>query len=83
MGVEEIFFCGAMSHMCIDTTVRAAFDLGFRCCVVADACATRNLEYGGIAIEAAQVHAAFMAALSAPFAQVAELNKLEGMMIAP
>jgi hypothetical protein len=49
--------------------------------VVSDACATRDLEFGGIAIEASQVHAAFMAALSAPFAQVIEINKLESLLI--
>ena len=81
LGVEEITFCGAMSHMCIDTSVRAAFDLGFRCILVSDACATRNLEFDGITIEAAQVHAAFMAALSSPFAQIIEVNKLESLLI--
>ena len=81
LGVEEILFCGAMSHMCIDTTVRAAFDLGFHCLVASDACATRNLEFDGITIEAAQVHAAFMAALSSPFAQIIEVNKLESLLI--
>jgi hypothetical protein len=45
--------------------------------VVLDACATRNLEYGGITIEALKVHAAFMAALSSPFSQVLEVDKLE------
>ena len=81
LSVEEIIICGAMSHMCIDTTVRAAFDLGFRCFVVSDACATRNMEFGGITIEASQVHAAFMAALSVPFAQIIEVNKLENQMV--
>lgn len=77
LNVEEVIFCGAMTHMCIDTTVRAAFDLGYRCLVVSDACATRNLEYGGLTIQAPQVHAAFMAALSSLFAQVLEVNGLE------
>lgn len=81
MGVEEIIICGAMSHMCIDTTVRAAFELGFNCLVVSDACATRDLEFGGVAVEASQVHAAFMAALSSPFAQVMAANELERMLI--
>ena len=75
--VEEVVICGAMTHMCIDTTVRAAFDLGFRCLVVSDACATRNLEFDGVAIGAPQVHAAFMAALSSAFAQVIKVNGLE------
>ncbi|MFC1505336.1 cysteine hydrolase family protein [Thermodesulfobacteriota bacterium] len=73
--IEAVVICGAMSHMCIDTTVRAAFDLGFHCLVVADACATLSLKFGGITIEATQVHAAFMAALSAPFAQIVEAHK--------
>jgi nicotinamidase-related amidase len=66
--------------MCIDTSVRAAFDLGFRCILVSDACATRNLEFGGNTIEASQVHAAFMAALSAPFANVIEAKKIETVL---
>lgn len=74
--VEEIVFCGAMTHMCIDTTVRAAFDLGFRCVVVDDACATRNLRFGDVLVEAAQVQAAFLAALSSPFARVISTTEL-------
>ncbi|MFH2132141.1 MAG: cysteine hydrolase family protein [bacterium] len=68
--IREIVICGAMSHMCVDATVRAGFDLGFQCTVIADACATRDLEFGGVIVEAGKVHAAFMAALSAPYARV-------------
>lgn len=70
--IEQIVFCGAMSHMCIDTTIRAAFDLGFKCQVVTDACATKDLYFAGVKIEAEKVHAAFMAALSPLFAQAVE-----------
>lgn len=69
-GVDTLVICGAMTHMCIDTTVRAAFDLGYRCELIADACATRDLEFGGRKLAAADVHAAFMAALSSPFARI-------------
>jgi len=55
--------CGAMSHMCVDAGARAASDLGYRCVVVHDACATRDQEFEGIVVPAAQVQAAFMAAL--------------------
>ena len=68
--IEELVICGSMSHMCIDTTVRAAFDLGFPCTVIEDACATRDLPFNGQIIEAAKVHGAIMSALSFPFAQV-------------
>lgn len=69
-GVDELVICGAMTHMCIDTTVRAAFDLGYRCHVIADACATRDLVFDQHPVAAADVQAAFMAALAIPFAQI-------------
>lgn len=66
--VTHLVVCGAMSHMCVDTTVRAAFDLGYVCTLISDACATRDLEFAGKKIAAADVHASFMSALSYPFA---------------
>jgi nicotinamidase-related amidase len=69
-GVSSLIVCGAMSHMCIDATVRAASDLGFQCLVAQDACATRALAFGKQDVAAAKVHAAFMAALAAGYAQV-------------
>ena len=77
-GIDELVICGAMSHMCIDTTTRAAFDLGYSCRVVSDACATRNLEFDGRSIAATDVHAAFMAALSAPFAKIESTDAFLG-----
>jgi nicotinamidase-related amidase len=67
-----------MSHMCIDATTRAAFDLGFGCTVAADACATRDLAWQGEAVPAAQVHAAFMAALTVPYAAVVPTGEVLG-----
>jgi nicotinamidase-related amidase len=69
-GIDSLVIAGAMSHMCVDATVRAAFDLGFRCTVAQDACATRGLEFDGTAIPAQAVHGAFMAALRIPYANV-------------
>lgn len=74
--VEGVVICGAMSHMCIDATTRAAFDYGFHCQVIEDACATRNLEHEGVIVEAGQVHAAFMAALAAVYARVTPASAL-------
>ena len=69
-GIERLVICGAMSHMCIDATTRAAFDHGFSCTVLSDACATRDLVFEDKTIAAGDVHAAFMAALSVPYATV-------------
>ncbi len=68
--ISDVLISGAMSHMCIDATVRAAFDLGFTCMVADDACATKNLTFGDKTIHASEVHAAFMAALSGSYATV-------------
>jgi nicotinamidase-related amidase len=57
-----------MTSMCVDATVRAAADLGFECTVVHDACATRNLSFEGRPVAAADVHAAFLAALGDGYA---------------
>ncbi len=70
LGIERLVICGMMTHMCVDSTTRAAFDLGFQCVLLADACATRSLSYGGSQAPAAHVHAAFIAALGAVFAKV-------------
>ena len=67
LGASDLVIIGAMSHFCIDATTRAAADLGYRCTVAHDACATRDLEFDGVAVPAAQVHAGFMAALAAGY----------------
>jgi nicotinamidase-related amidase len=69
-GVEEVVICEAMSHMCVDAGTRAASDLGYKCVVVHDACATRDQEFEGKVVPAADVHAAFMAALKFGYAKL-------------
>jgi nicotinamidase-related amidase len=68
--VDHLVIAGAMSHMCVDATVRAACDLGFSCTVIEDACATKDLEFRGSLVPAAHVHRAFMAALHGAYAKV-------------
>ena len=62
-GVDHAVIVGAMSHMYIDTATRAAYDLGLRCTLIHDACATRDLEFQGKKVKADEMHASFMAAL--------------------
>ena len=69
-GGTDVVIVGAMSHMCIDATSRAAFDFGYGVTVVGDACATRALSHEGVEVPAAQVHAAFMAALAFAYGKV-------------
>ena len=72
--LNELVICGAMSHMCVDTTVRAATDLGYVCTLIADACATRDLIFNDQRVTAQDVQVAFMAALKGTFAKVLNLE---------
>jgi len=69
-GVKRLVICGMMTHMCVDSTVRAAFDLGFDCVTIHDACATRGLVFNGDQIPPEKVQGAFLAALGAVYARV-------------
>lgn len=68
--IDSILFCGMMTSMCVDATVRAALDLGFSCTIAQDACATLDLTFNGETIPARQVHGAFLAALGAVNAKI-------------
>ena len=68
-GVDSLVVAGMMTHMCIDTSVRAAFDLGFGCTLAHDACATRDLVFAGETVAARQVQTAYVAGLGALFAK--------------
>lgn len=74
--IKELVICGMMSHMCIDSTTRAAFDLGYVCTVVHDACTTKDLEFLGKKVKANEVHTSFMAALGSMFARVVSCENL-------
>ena len=68
--VKQLVICGMMTHMCVDTTTRAAFDLGFEVQVAIDATATKALSFGGDTVPADQVKTTVAAALNGSFAQV-------------
>ena len=70
LGVEKLIVCGMMTHMCVDTTVRAAMDYGYKVSVVADACATMDLTMNGETIPAETVQKTFLAALDGVFADI-------------
>ncbi|MDO5612757.1 MAG: cysteine hydrolase family protein [Paracoccus sp. (in: a-proteobacteria)] len=71
-GIAQVVIVGAMSHMCIDAATRAAADLGYATTVIHDACATRDLEFQGTTVPAAQVHAAMMSGLAFGYATVTD-----------
>jgi nicotinamidase-related amidase len=75
-GTRHLVIAGMMTQMCVDATVRQAFDLGYRVTLGANACATRDQSYGGQTIPAAQVHGAFLAALNGLYAKVVPVDEI-------
>ncbi|WP_095181945.1 cysteine hydrolase family protein [Pseudomonas sp. Irchel 3F6] len=69
-GINDLVVVGSMSHMCVDGITRAAADMGYSVTVIHDACASRDLEFNGLTVPAAHVHAAFMSALGFAYASV-------------
>ena len=77
-GITQLVIAGMMTHMCIDTTTRAAADLGFKCFLAHDACATRALSFNGVTVDAESVQTAYLAALNGLFAKVLPARELDG-----
>lgn len=71
LGVKNVVVAGFMTHMCINSTGRGAFNLGYAVTVPANATATRPLASpDGSTIPAAALQAAALAALGDLFAVV-------------
>lgn len=61
--IKNVVLVGMQTHMCLEGGTRAAYDLGYSCTVIHDACATRDLNFGGTSVKAADVHASTLATL--------------------
>ncbi|OGT46466.1 MAG: isochorismatase [Gammaproteobacteria bacterium RIFCSPHIGHO2_12_FULL_41_20] len=68
--INHLLICGMTTHLTVDATVRAAYDAGFSCTVLHDACATLALQFEQDTIAAQQVQHAFLAALQPTYATV-------------
>jgi nicotinamidase-related amidase len=71
-GMERLILVGFMTHMCVSTTTRAASDRGYRCTVVAEVTATRDLPdpLGGRVVPACDVQRIALTELADLFAVV-------------
>ena len=68
--VTELVVCGMMTHMCIDTTIRAAKDYGYKITLISDGCATKDLEWNGVTLPASLIQSTYMASLNQKFANI-------------
>jgi nicotinamidase-related amidase len=75
--IKRLVICGMQTQMCVEATTRAAYDLGFKCIVVEDACATRNLKYGRRTIFAIDVQACTYSILNKTYASIIPADELK------
>ena len=61
--INTLVLCGMQTHMCLEAATRAGADLGYTCIVISDACATRDLTFGGRTVVAEDVQASTLAGL--------------------
>lgn len=73
LGAKNLVVAGFMTHMCVNSTVRAASELGYRSTVVGKATATRALPGpGGRPVAPESLQAGSLAALADLFATVVD-----------
>lgn len=76
MEINNLVVCGMMTHVCVDSTVRAAKDFGFEIILAGDACATKSLEIHGEKIAAGEVHNSFLAAMNYFYTKVMKTEEI-------
>jgi nicotinamidase-related amidase len=70
-GVKNLVLAGFMTHVCVNSTARGAFNLGYNATVIGDATATRDLPgIDGTIVPAAQLKTATLAGIRDLFAVV-------------
>lgn len=62
--VEQIVIVGMMTHMCVDSTTRAAKELGYEPILIRDCCTTRSLTFQSETVSMNDVQTVFFSALS-------------------
>jgi nicotinamidase-related amidase len=61
---DTLVICGMQTHMCVEAATRAAADYGFKCILIHDACATKDLKFGENTIKAEDVHYSTLSTLT-------------------
>lgn len=75
LDAKELVLAGFMTHMCVNSTARCAFELGYRCTVVGGATATRALpatKAGVVVLDAKTLKESSLCELADMFAVVVD-----------
>lgn len=69
-GIKELYVSGAMTNICVQGTVRAASELGYKVELLTDAVTTKDWEYDGKTVTYDQVNTAIFATLAFGYADL-------------
>ena len=73
--IDRLVIIGMQTQMCLEAAVRAAHDYGFECVVIQEACATRDLNFGGKIAKAEDVQTStFATFVNGGYSKVIELK---------
>lgn len=73
--INRLIIIGMQTHMCLEAAVRSAYDFGFECVVIEDACATRDVKFMDKIVKAEDVHASTLATITGGgYGKVIDLN---------
>ena len=71
--VNQVVITGMMTHMCVDSTTRAASELGYKPILISDATTTKNLKYLEEEVPVKYVQLSYLSALQ-NFANIETTN---------
>jgi nicotinamidase-related amidase len=74
--VKSLVITGMQTHMCVEATTRAAYDLGYKCAVISDACTTKDLKYRNHTIKAKDVHFSTLSSIQSSYGEVLTTDEL-------
>lgn len=74
-GIGTLLLCGVTTEVCVHSTLREAIDRGYRCVLVADACAASDPALQAPALQMIQVEGGIFGALASAAQLMAELAR--------
>jgi len=73
--INRLVIIGMQTQMCLEAAVRAAHDYGFECVVIQEACATKDLTFGGKVAKADDVQTStFATFVNGGYSKVIEMK---------
>ena len=74
--IKSLVITGMQTHMCVEATTRAAYDLGYKCTVISDGSTTKDLKFRNHTIKAKDVHFSTLSSIRSSYGKVLTTDEL-------